>query len=397
MTLQNTNKKIKLAWLSDGPNLCTGYSTISRKLMNYLAETGDYDIHYFAHTMNSQTLLPGVKLEDGEEFKFTTHGNGMQPYFFDIMSPKIKELKADVFGILLDTFMLYPHFLNIDTSPAKTLFYFPSDGGRFPIGCENILRKVDIPVAMSMYAQKQVKDLYGIHAEYIPHAIEPEVYKPLSEKERALLKAKYGFSNRFIIGCVARNQGRKMLDRALPAFKLVADKMPNAIMLFHTDKTDPASYFNFDDMINYYGLNNRVFFTGTKYFKGFDYKKMNEVYNLMDIFFLPTSGEGFGIPTVEAMSAGIPVLVTDYTTTEELVTRNKSGEAIKLDTEILGNWGVFRGVMSIKDASEKLLKLYQNPLLRKEYGLNGRMSVLREYSWLPVAKQWDQLIKKMCA
>src|SRR3990167_7898138 len=388
-------EKKRLVWLSDGPNLTTGYSTISRKMLNYLSETGKYDIHYLAHTMNSQTLMPGVKLEDGEEFKFTVHGNGMQPYCFDIMSPKIKELKADVFGILLDTFMLYPHFLNIDTSPAKTLFYFPSDGARFPTGCENILRKIDKPVAMSLYAQKQVKDLYGINAEYIPHAVETEVYKPLPDQEKLILKAKYGFNGKFIIGCVARNQGRKMLDRMLPAFKLVADQMPNAILLFHSDKTDPASYFNFDDIINYYGLNNRVFFTGTKYFKGFDYKKMNEIYNLMDLFFLSTSGEGFGIPTIEAMSAGIPVLITDYTTTEELVTRNKSGEAIKLSTEILGNWGVFRGVMDIQDAAEKILKLYRDPILRKQYGMNGREAVLREYNWPTVAKQWDNLISDL--
>ena len=384
----------KILWLSDGANLATGYSTISRKLLNCLVDKG-HECHYLCHTMQSQTIMPGIKFEDGEELKFTLHGNGAQPYAFDIMSPKIKELKPDVFGILLDTFMLYPHFLNIDTSPAKTLFYFPSDGMRFPTGCENILRKVDVPISMSLFAQKQVKDLFNIESQYIPHAIEPDVYKPLSDQERAILKAKIGFPNRFIIGCVARNQGRKMLDRALPAFKLVADKMPNAILIFHCDKTDPASYFNFDDMINYYGLNNRVFFTGMRYFKGFDYRKMNELYNLFDIFFLPTSGEGFGIPTIEAMSCSIPVLVTDYTTTNELVTRNKSGEAVKLATEILGNWGVFRGVMDIQDAAEKLLKLYSNPLLRKEYGLNGRSAVLRDYDWRIVSEQWNTLIKNM--
>jgi len=91
----------RLLWLSDGGNLTTGYATISRKLLNYLADYG-WESHYLFHTMNSQTLQPGVKLEDGEEFKFWTHGSGMQAYCQDLIMPKIRELKPAVFGILLD-------------------------------------------------------------------------------------------------------------------------------------------------------------------------------------------------------------------------------------------------------------------------------------------------------
>jgi len=48
------------------------------------------------------------------------------------------------FDILLDTFMLFPHLLNKDLSPAKTIFWYPSDGGAgMPKGCESILKKVD--------------------------------------------------------------------------------------------------------------------------------------------------------------------------------------------------------------------------------------------------------------
>ena len=34
---------------------------------------------------------------------------------------------------------------------------------------------------------------------------------------------------------------------------------------------------------------------------------MVDIYNMMDIHALPTGGEGFGIPTVEAMACGTPV------------------------------------------------------------------------------------------
>ena len=44
----------------------------------------------------------------------------------------------------------------------------------------------------------------------------------------------------------------------------------------------------------------------SNWLNGFDWNQMNEVYNLMDVFFLSTSGEGFGVPTIEAMT-GHPI------------------------------------------------------------------------------------------
>ena len=46
---------------------------------------------------------------------------------------------------------------------------------------------------------------------------------------------------------------------------------------------------------------------------------MANLYNCMDVFVLPTAGEGFGIPTVEAMACGVPICVTNYTTGYELI------------------------------------------------------------------------------
>ncbi len=39
----------------------------------------------------------------------------------------------------------------------------------------------------------------------------------------------------------------------------------------------------------------------------------------MDIFLLTTSGEGFGIPTIEALACEVPCVITDFTTTYELL------------------------------------------------------------------------------
>ena len=387
--------------------------------MNYLADLG-WECHFLKHTGPTQTLMPGVKMEDNEEFKFYVHGSALKQYCEDILQQRIRDLKPDIFGILLDTFMLNPPgnpwFYNLDFAPAKSIMYFPSDGGgglttneklvsgigcNLPITCENILKKVDKPVAMARFSKVQAKEVHGINSEYIPHAIEPEIYKPLSEQEKRELRIKWSnklqvdLRDRFIIGTVARNQGRKMLDRTFLMMKNVAKEIPEAILLAHTDKYDPATYFNPDFLMMQHGIQNKIVFTGTKYYKGFDYKTMNEIYNLFDLFYLGTSGEGFGIPIIEAMACEIPVLATDYTTTWELVERTKSGEAVKKEGEILGSWNVGRAVVDIEDSARKVIKLYKDPKLRKEYGTNGREAVLREYTWEIVSKTWDKLLRSL--
>jgi glycosyltransferase involved in cell wall biosynthesis len=45
---------------------------------------------------------------------------------------------------------------------------------------------------------------------------------------------------------------------------------------------------------------------------------LNAMYNAADVFLLPSQGEGFGIPVLEAQASGCPVIVTDFTAQSEL-------------------------------------------------------------------------------
>jgi len=353
-----------------------------------------------ANSYTGQTIKKAV-LEDDTTFEYKIYGQKSQ-YFQGEMSQLLKQIKPDIFHILLDTFMLYPWFLNVDTSPAQTMFWFPSDGGAgMPAGCHQILQKINKPVAMSQFGQKQVKDYYNIDVAYIPHGTEPDRFYKLPDKKIKEIRQKWGLLDKYVIGVVARNQPRKMLDRTLKAFKLVAEKVPNAVLLLHLDPVDPAAPWPILNIIKRYNLENRVKFTGMSALRAFDWEKMNEIYNLMDVFFLSTSGEGFGIPIIEAMSCEIPVVATSYTTTPELVEKHNAGYGIKLvgteklnlfnmaskdyDNQVIGgtltgSWEVERGLIDINDAAEKLIKL-TDPELRKKFGINGRKAIMENYDF----------------
>jgi len=383
--------------LSDSPMTVTGYATIASNIMNGLAELG-HDCHFQAHNFIGQTLMPGITFEDGKKLNFKVYGNGKEPYAKDVIIPRIRELKPDIFIVLLDTFMLYQNkFMNLDFAPAKTIFYFPSDGeGGLPLRCDQILRKFNVPVAMSKFGQKQALEKHGIKSEYIPHAINPKIYYLLPKEEREKLKAKYGLQGKFVIGSVYRNQGRKMPDRMFKAFAKFAKNNPDAVLFCHSDPYDNAAVFDSIELIKSLGIENRVRFTGMNFFKGFDYKRMNEVYNVMDVFTLSTSGEGFGVPIIEAMACEIPCVVTDFTTTQELLIENgKCGLAVPICTDLTGSWNVERGVVDIDKLAEAYQMMYDSPKMREEMGRIGKEKIDKFYTWDVVIKDWDKLIRRM--
>ena len=402
-----------ILWLTDSPMTCTGYSTISWNILNKLSEAG-HNCYCLAHNYIGQPIPPGLTLEDGTKYNFWIHGGSPKPYAQDLIQPLIKKYNINIFGILLDTFMLYPWILNMDFSPAKTIFYFPSDGGGgMPLGCENILKKVNCPVAMAKFGQRQVKQLYSIDVNYIPHAIDVKNYYPLDKGSKEQCKAKFGLSGKFVVGCVQRNQGRKMPDRLIKAFKLFCENKPDAMLLLHTDPQDVAAPFDLFQLINRYKLNNRVVFTGMSFYNAFTYKQMNEVYNAMDMFILGTSGEGFGIPTIEAQACEIPCVLTNYTTSYELLKEdgesgllaNLSGDAEEdiplthtneiIEGTLTGSWNVERGLCSIRDLAKKMEILYNDKQLRERLGKQGREKVLKHYNWDKVGQDWVNLIGEL--
>lgn len=387
--------KKKILMLSDSCFTCTGYATITSNVLNGLVENG-YECYQQAHNFIGQNIMPGATLEDGRKFNFTVMGTGRMPYSQDVLVPKIREMKIDVFVTLLDTFMLYPWYQQTDFAPAKTVFYFPSDGGGFPMGCEQILRKCTVPVAMSKFGQKQLWEDHKIKCEYIPHAVDTKNYFPMTPEERIQLRKKWGLEGKFVVGSVFRNQGRKMADIQLKAFAKFAKGRDDIIFLLHTDPTDVAAVFNISALITKLGIENKVRFTGMTFHKGFTYKQMNEVYNVMDVHILSTSGEGFGVPLIEAAACGIPGIVTDYTTTKELlIDGGVCGLAVPIAMEMTGNWNVERGMMDINKGAEALEMMYDNPSMRAEMGKIGREKILREYSWDVVNKQWNDLMERL--
>ena len=119
--------------------------------------------------------------------------------------------------------------------------------------------------------------------------------------KRQSLRKKYGLEDSFVIGNVARFNDQKNHQFLLNVFESVAEQKANAkLVLVGTGpnlESVKARIANskFKDRILYLGESDKV----------------NELYNLMDVFVLPSKHEGLGIVFIEAQINGLPVVTSD--------------------------------------------------------------------------------------
>jgi len=405
-------KRIKVLGMGDSPLISTGYANQSRQIFEHLgAKPNKWEPHFHAWHYQGQPIKNATFM-DGEVLNFTLYPGGVHPWGRDMIQKYINQLKPDIWWCTSDSFMLNqarpfgpidPWITKVNFSPAKSVFWFPSDGTPFPKSCDIVLRKMDYPIAYSKFAQEQVKKEFNIDTGYIP--LMTNVNKFFKMKNKALLRARWSkrihdsnnkpvnLIGKKIVLCVARNQGRKMLDRMVKLIIQYPDK--NTILLFKSHPQDPASAgVDLMNLARHYGVADRVCWVYSEWFGGFTSTEMREIYNLADVFALTTSGEGWGIPFCEAMATELPILATDFTTPREIVDGDER-QLIKLATTLTGTFDVERGLADIDDFAKKLEFLMSDEQVRKDIGRSNRQKLIKEYDSKVVLKQWEDLFERI--
>jgi glycosyltransferase involved in cell wall biosynthesis len=138
-----------------------------------------------------------------------------------------------------------------------------------------------------------------------------ERFKPktnFSEKEIQRVIFKYNLPSEFIL-YVGLMSGRKNLDNLLYALPLVS----NSITLVITGNKHPTYSSNHLKIIEELHIADLVHFTGFV-----EDEDLAIIYSLAKVFCFPSFAEGFGLPPLEALSTGIPVVVSNRTSLPEV-------------------------------------------------------------------------------
>ena len=207
---------------------------------------------------------------------------------------------------------------------------------------------------------------------------------------------------KFLVLSDSRNQPRKMLPRLLDVFAKFAAGRPDALLHLHTDPEDEFTRsgiysYNVRADLRHLGIESQVRFTpGMKVKRGggVPLSQLAAYYRAADIHLLASSGEGFGLPTLQAAAAGAVPLAGDYSASRELVKGH--GEAIAITEWSENEFGIRRALIDVDDAVAKLAMFYDDRDLLAERSRQSAQFALA-YDWNKVLDQWDELLRPMAS
>jgi glycosyltransferase involved in cell wall biosynthesis len=173
------------------------------------------------------------------------------------------------------------------------------------------LRAADAVIAVSECTKRDAIRFYGIPEEKITvihEGVNPR-FRPASPEAIAAVRARYGLPEHFIL-YVGTIEPRKNLTALLEAFHhLLAT---HDLRLVIVGKKGWL-YEGFFRRLRELGLEDRVIFTG--YVPDED---LPAIYSAADLFVFPSLYEGFGLPVLEAMACGVPVICSNTSSLPEV-------------------------------------------------------------------------------
>lgn len=349
---------MKILWHSNAPFVQTGYGNQTDIFSRALAKRGHEVIisAYFGHRgarikTGGITILPGSRDE---------YGNDVLQTHYDVIQP-------DVFLTLMDVWVLNPAV----TAQLPLAAWTPVDHYPLPPATKTHLRATRHPIAMSRFGERMMRQA-GFDPFYVPHAVETDVYKPLDAAGRADARKLWQVDDeKFFAVTVAANKGtRKNLDRLLKAWARFVDVHPDSLLYLHTDPRPYAHGHDLEQLVDLYEIPRETVRFADQYrltMGDYGSERMNALYNAADVFVLPSAGEGFCIPIIEAQAAGCPAIVTDFSAMGELVVNPGYKIAIEDDDLRATTQGAEQAIpkiSSIMKCLETAWELRANPVMR---------------------------------
>ena len=237
----------------------------------------------------------------------------------------VKQARLDVLHSLHYTRPVFLPCASVVTFHDMTFFLFPklhtlSKRIFFPPAIRLSARLADALIAVSESTRKDAIRLLGIPEHKIhtaPNGVS-SAFQPILDKEnRQFCKNKYNLPDKFIL-FVGTIEPRKNLPVLLKAYHHLVKNAP-------TPQQRPVPrlviagkmgwmYNEVLQQINQLELQERVLLTG--YIASED---LPIVYNLAEVFVYPSIYEGFGLPTLEAMACGTPVITSNVSAMADYV------------------------------------------------------------------------------
>lgn len=183
------------------------------------------------------------------------------------------------------------------------------------------ITSADRVVTVSEYTKRAVHEYFHIPESaitVIPNGVADE-YKVLPGFSSSIayqeLLQDFRITNRHpIIMSVGSEHPRKNMATILKVIAALKSKHPNILLLKIGEPGILEGRRKTLEMIDTLGLQKNVQLVGS-----ISSERINELYNIADVLLFPSKAEGFGMPPLEAMAAGCPVVCSNATSLPEVV------------------------------------------------------------------------------
>lgn len=177
-----------------------------------------------------------------------------------------------------------------------------------------ILNNCDGIITVSEFSKQDIAKEYNIPKEkiYVTHLAAEDIYRPLSKTIcKKSINEKYGISDDFIL-YVGGFSPRKNIIGLIESFSLLKESKRKNLKLVITGKKG-ISYDKYKQRAIELKVSDNIIFT--------DFIALEDLpifYNACEVLVYPSFYEGFGLPPLEAMACGTPVITSNLTSLPEV-------------------------------------------------------------------------------
>jgi len=266
------------------------------------------------------------------------------------------------------------HFSTLKKNLRNFLFY-PLKKIMYKLVFGRAVKKAEKVIAISNYTKRDILKYCKISPEKIEVIYEGAPVLKTSNFEPRIPNRKY-------LLYVGNAYPHKNLERLIGAFKKIKKDFPNLQLVLaggddyfyrrlkkHLNQTKRSTKRS--DQPNE-AINQGIIFPG--FVKEED---LDTLYQNAILYVFPSLCEGFGLPSLEAMARGLPVVSSNSTCLPE----------------ILGDAVIYFDPLDINDMAEKIKKTLSDDGVRKKLIEKG-FELIKKYSWEKMARETLALYKK---
>ncbi len=374
----------RILWVSDSPTAPTGNGKITRNFVSQMNKSGLYEVAVLGRGYFG---WPG----EHEEYGCTIYPMDIGRQYPELMRMISDEFHPQVVISCLDMWQI-DWIEHAKLSNAVTnIGYISIYGSPVPLSWKKVVKNLDLAICYSEFGRDVLKGFMPFTSlDMIPLGVDTERYRPL--EDIPALKAGLGLGDTFVVGSISRNQVRKRLDKLIEGFAMFADKKDDVRLFIKSEAVSEHGY-DLPDLLRYYGVEGKTVLSEHKKHGGFNETQIVEMLNSFDVYVQTAGAEGFGMPILEAMSCGVPVIAPDYSACSELVRGNGIPLCPRFP-QIVDMASVEQISIDTVELAGELEKLYTDKGKSAELRKKGR-AFSQSYSWDVFGQRWNEVLSKV--